>query len=331
MLMLRICLPALLLASCSVETELAFVKVRSASDRILLVGPESFLSPDGGQTWESIAIPFASDNDYHPFERRDDQVVLPNGGIYSAAGTGLWYSDDWGQHWIQLFDLGERGYVSAIYFFDDEMGLCKEVMDAPQGRHGLFLTRDGGRSWEPVKAFYDIRFATGNGDQAFVLIAGGEIWRSTDRAASWEPFYRFEAQPFAPLAITLFEDTVWVTGMQGFCRRLDTRSGQPAPCGFETEKALFELAAQGSLRIIGAERGSLFLSSDGGSTWREERFDSKYDLTSVAILPGGGAIAAGGKMRDPLGTDAGRIAVMSDDLVTWRRIHPSSGQIQQGR
>lgn len=138
----------------------------------------SWLTLDGGQSWQAIAIPRAW-IDGAPGAQRDA------GG---ALQVGAFRSLDNGQSWIDLPALREVAWPTELLFYDRDNGVGFD------GAGRFALTADGGRSWQPVDTGHrpivdrqtptSLALRRDNLGNTWAL-SRGALLRSVDRGRSW--------------------------------------------------------------------------------------------------------------------------------------------------
>lgn len=189
----------------------------AADGSIVIAGHEVFTaSRDGGATWARIRTDLPS-LDIHGFTR---DPADPARMWASLAIGGLWESTDSGAHWVRV--RADNGFnpvavadpagirllaVDASGLVDSaDGGRTWSPLGAPptypmtslaasaDGRtlyagapDGLFRSDDGGRTWSPT-AYRGSAFAvatTADGATVAVVSRATDVFRSTDRGASW--------------------------------------------------------------------------------------------------------------------------------------------------
>lgn len=189
----------------------------------LLTGPHEqgrslTMSTDAGQTWQNIGsrLPAGVSFNSDPMIL-DSKTFLVNAAGWGGGSWGIYRSEDAGQTWTKVSDLGAAGTPTVI------PGL------GPRGRnywpqiHGkpLIASKDGGKSWDtvdddsPVKRSI-ILLPSGH----FAALGDSYLYLSTDRGATW----RFVGYPLpgkpAAAAYNSIEHAFYVaTGSDGTERK----------------------------------------------------------------------------------------------------------------
>lgn len=122
--------------------------------------------------------------------------------------------------------------------------------------------------------------------------------------------------------IGLVAMTMGPTGQGGRIASPDARTGAPSPSGLSSPLVVGQLRAlhwTGPNRLIAVTGDRLFLSADGGRTWREVHGPLDRDLLTAASTPGGRiiAIAAASGTPDPTVENTYHVERSDDDGITW--------------
>ena len=185
------------------------------------------LSRDGGATWERSAA-LAEDRDVSAFAA-DDGALYVGTTITTNHLGHLFRSTDQGRTWTQLFPpnvnvgtpvaVAARGPVIAV-------AASQNGNKRFFGLGGLFLSRDGGRTWARAIDTYrcsDVAF----GSEARTIVAGATpcawrdpgfgrnegVWLTRDGGANWSRLVGpgFDRPDASHLAVNPFDDReIWV-------------------------------------------------------------------------------------------------------------------------
>jgi photosystem II stability/assembly factor-like uncharacterized protein len=101
-----------------------------------------YLTADGGRSWRALGVIGAKGT-------AASLAVAPSGTVVLATTTGIYYSPD-GKAWHQAGVDGrrpDRGYA----FVGMTTNLNGVAVPADSGLHELFVTRDGGQTWQPSR------------------------------------------------------------------------------------------------------------------------------------------------------------------------------------
>ncbi len=234
------------------------------TDRTVLVGTEShgvYRSVNAGQSWEPAnngigqgegelppinALWFGSNGDAAP-------------GCVAATGDGrLFHSGDGGQLWRQVAELG--GAVLAL-------GGNHRRLYAGRYRHGLLRSEDGGQTWGDVAGLAARNLtrlsAAGSGLVAFGPL--GQVWQLPQMGQPWQPVSLPDDAPLLTLAAD--ESTLLAATPAGLLRSGPEASGWQMVLPTADVLAL-RLADDGGV-WAGTSGGQIFVSADGGQSWRE--------------------------------------------------------------
>lgn len=153
--------------------------VGAAPDGVVFAGTSHglFRSTDGGQSWRPVLSGGAVVS-----------VAAEHGGIVlvGTANDGLLRSEDGGLRWnganAGLMELSVQVVAASPTFADDGMALAGTTA-------GLFLSRNGGRSWREVDvdgaAVQCVAF--GPGGRVGIGTEDDGVMLSADRGATWRP------------------------------------------------------------------------------------------------------------------------------------------------
>jgi photosystem II stability/assembly factor-like uncharacterized protein len=267
-----------------------------AGDRLIAVGQRGHVltSDDGGRAWQQADVPVSSDLVAVSFPDPSNGWAVGHDGVVLHSGDG-------GRTWTRQLDgrsaqalMGPQGAESPlldVWFRDPSNGYVV-------GAFGLALrTRDGGRSWEPLRAIdnpkglhlYAVRgigpdvFVVGEQGIAFKLDAEGE--RSTTLEL--------------PYKGTLFgivgnERALVVHGLRGTALR-STDGGmnwQPVQTGLQVGLTAGTVTAAGRI-VLASQSGHVLTSDDDGKTFAAAATPSP--LPAAAVVEGSrGALVVGG-------------------------------------
>ena len=147
-----------------------------ADDETLFAGVESgiFRSTNGGRAWREVELPFG-------YEPVISLAISPNyakdGTLFAGTeGNGLWFSKDHGQIWTRV---DESTIDTTVNLIICEPNYATDPSILALGEEALYISRDGGQSWNAWAADVDDMTAAAapNGLRAPLLIGlmGGEV------------------------------------------------------------------------------------------------------------------------------------------------------------
>ena len=285
-----------------------------------------YKTTDGGQLWKEV---WRGDNlaRYAWINPDNPQVVYVSTGIFDresantdvaageAGGVGILKTEDGGQTW-QVIDQ-DNGlldlYVGSLYMHpeDPDTLLAAAAQNnwsamADEYTGGIFLTKDGGESWERVinnrEMYGSVEYC--ETDPQIAYAASGEaVYRSQDGGETWQRYGRKDNTWGPPGIIAgipidiqcdpddtdrifinnygggnfLSEDggQTWVNASQGYSGAIiNTLAVVPKHPGW----------------VYAGARSGLFVSTDGGQTWEgtaypAEGMGSIAEIIALAIDP----------------------------------------------
>jgi len=100
-----------------------------------------------GEHWSAIPVPGGETLDFRDIEAWDDQTALAL-SIGPGEASSVFKTTDGGASWRRVFtNAAPTGFWDALAFEDRQRGAL--FGDPVDGRFQLFLTEDGGESWNP--------------------------------------------------------------------------------------------------------------------------------------------------------------------------------------
>jgi len=316
---------------------------RSGIGSLVVIGQEShqliagtvdglFISRDEGSTWkqEPLIAPLAS----------MQKVALSAGRsapVYVAVGGSIYVNPDGDlETWIHGQGL-EAEYVRTIVVDPDDSDVAYAGV-LLLGEWSVFITRDGGRTWErttppTIKPVVPdtVALALAKARDGRTVIYAGTIgcgvFRSDDGGGSWETFGRERCDQVVagamPSDVSLLavdaenSDMVYAAAAQQvYCSEDGGFVWQQ--CGPKIDSPITGMTADSANHrtvylIIGSE--GFWRSEDGGETWHRlgERWFRGADLTTIAAMPG----QAGHLI---IGASTGEVWTTSNGGKTWRFI-----------
>ena len=144
-------------------------------------GPGLYRSSDAGKTWSWInqSQPLLWPKDF-ALDPRDSRVVYL--GAADAAGPqgGLYKTSDGGASWVRVAREGNDCFGATVHpRRPDWVYLC---IAEDGSRAGLWLSKDGGHAWKPLKGIpfnnaQRIGFDPRDDAVVYVSTFGGSVWR----------------------------------------------------------------------------------------------------------------------------------------------------------
>ncbi len=123
-----------------IEGDFDYSAVNSYDDgTVTLAGPKgAYISHDDGKTWTSIVLPKYVTHVYN-------LTLTPDSSLWMATRQGALQSTDGGQNWRYMLGVGlPKNDVLAVRYDPDGHRLLATAL----GAHGVFESRDGGKSWQ---------------------------------------------------------------------------------------------------------------------------------------------------------------------------------------
>ncbi|MGH9748005.1 MAG: WD40/YVTN/BNR-like repeat-containing protein [Candidatus Acidiferrales bacterium] len=214
---------------------------------------------DNGATWSVRTVAGAEKLDFRGIQAFDAfTAVIMGSGNAEDGQARIYRTTDGGENWKIVYEQKTRGiFFDAIAFWDAQHGIV--VSDPVEGRFALFSTEDGGATWSqippanvPAALANEGAFAASN--SCLTVEGAGNVWfvtggaavarvfRSSDRGKSWQ------------VAETPLRPPNASSGLFSIAFR-DANNG---------------IAVGGDYAHPSDSPGPvIFLSSDGGATWRD--------------------------------------------------------------
>ena len=233
--------------------------LHAAHGGVLLAGGmngELFRSLNGGESWERATLLHAAS--LAPITCLASSPTFDRDGIALAGteGGGIWRTEDSGRRWLPAnFGLVDQSVQALLCSAD----WSKQELTLAGTSEGLFRSTNGGRAWREVDwPFPDLAISS--------LAAAGDPASQTYYAGTEEGF-------------------VYVSNDDG---RAWKRAGQPSPGS--PVNALHAVQAGQGLALLAGTTDGIFLSADGGTTWRPVC----SEVGAVLSLAGAGPLVVAG-------------------------------------
>src|SRR5262245_49089207 len=222
---------------------------------------------DGGQHWQRIAVPGAEALDFRDVDAASDRSASIL-SIGAGASSRIYKTADSGAHWdLQLANSDPKVFLDAMTFRDEAHGIA--FSDSVEGRFVIFVTADGGRTWERVPdrlppalpgegafAASGTNIAMSGPDRIWIGRTASRVLRSSDGGRSW-------TVAKTPVA------TGDATGIFSIAFR-DAQHG---------------VAVGGNYRLEQQAVDNVAITTDGGATWTLARKGVSGFRSVVAFLP----------------------------------------------
>jgi photosystem II stability/assembly factor-like uncharacterized protein len=210
---MKLLVPLLLLASASaqweklpVPTTAGFRGLSVVSEKVVWAsGTEGTVirTVDGGKNWSVMTVAGAEKLDFRGIRAFDDQTaVIISSGPAEKGQAQIYRTSDGGKSWKQVFEEKRAGiFFDAVAFWDRRHGIV--LSDPVEGKFALFITDDGGLTWNqlppatlPAALPNEGAFAASNsclvvqGEKNVWFATGGakvaRVFRSNDRGRTWQ-------------------------------------------------------------------------------------------------------------------------------------------------
>ncbi|MFZ0427498.1 MAG: hypothetical protein WAO20_05245 [Acidobacteriota bacterium] len=199
---------------CSSPQRAPFFKVKAFETALWLVGSRSYVSFDGGLTWESREFGFDCDGGLHPITMSRRISICGPETLFQTFDRELKVSEDGGRTWQTIPFAGEsRRPPGDVFFRDRQKGIVVNF-------DGIaYTTEDGGESWirEGRHQIWDVVYT----DDAAWVLEGKELWR-WDSAGTWSLMCELRSTK----TITLCQNALLIGGFQGYLGRISIESGE---------------------------------------------------------------------------------------------------------
>jgi photosystem II stability/assembly factor-like uncharacterized protein len=149
-------------------------------------GPRAglYVSRDGGSSWDE-----ANDGNIDALSILDIAVDAQDDKfVYIATMNGLYQTSNGGENWLLNDNLPEGARVSVITQHPEN----RDTLFAGVDFYGLFLSSDGGDTWNQVAAglqpnavIRDIIFDPANSQNMYLTDVASGVYRSVDGGQNW--------------------------------------------------------------------------------------------------------------------------------------------------
>jgi photosystem II stability/assembly factor-like uncharacterized protein len=234
-----------------------------------------------GETWEVLKVAGAEALDFRDIEAWDETTAIAM-SIGAGEASNVYKTTDGGATWRRVFANTEpTGFWDAIAFWDRRHGAL--FGDPVRGRFQVYITGDGGESWQPVPEA---------GMPPALETEGGF-------AASGSCLVAGPGRSLAFVTGGARESRVFVSTNAGQAFHVST---SPVPAG-AASKGLFSIAwidektliaVGGDYKLPALEGVKASLSRDGGAHWMSVAASPGF-LSSIVRGPrtGGSVVAVG--------------------------------------
>ena len=274
------------------------------------VGNGIYRSRDGGESWEYLGLPESERINkilVHPKDSNTVYVCVPGKLWSDSADRGLYKTTDGGKTWGLILkgpnlSTGCSGLTmdprnpdrlfTGLWDFRRKGWTFRSGGDGPNASSGsgLFLTNDGGRSWQrlddksakglPPQPWgrLDVEIAPSKPDTVYAVIEatrsalfrsddGGKTWEERDRSQAmvWRPFYFSNIVVDPTNAERLFKMNLPLIVSEDGGKSF-SQTGNPIGSTHGDHHDTW-INPTNPRHVITGDDGGLFISYDGGSKW----------------------------------------------------------------
>ena len=146
-------------------------------------GAGLYKSSNGGDSWScitsSISALWGKDFTLDPHDSKIIYLGLGDNNVVQKAG-GLWRTTDGGKSWNRIFREGSEHF--GAYLSPTHPGWIYATLCERAPTYGLFLSKDNGKTFEPMKGLpignaMRVCFDPADPKIIYVCTFGGSIWR----------------------------------------------------------------------------------------------------------------------------------------------------------
>lgn len=276
-----------------------------------------FRSADEGATWSSTALPASL------FVQ--SMVVAPNGHVIVGGGDCVYRSTDEARTFNRATDLPTHQYAVTL----DQLTGNLYAASA----QSVFRSRDGGQSWQPLpllKPLIGRNYCGCSYVKTLVSTPGGLMVTShagvveyIESAGEWKRLGNYAHEVSAVVVLDGSPRRVLAGTRAGVIVKADEASAWVYSNAGLTGANTVDLAADpiDGRKMTAAGVGQIFLTDDGGDTWRAafDVPDDQWQFLAVAIAP------LQPKTMFAASTD--RVQKTVDGGLTWNSIAPLQGNL----
>jgi photosystem II stability/assembly factor-like uncharacterized protein len=249
-----------------------------------------FRSTNRGDSWTHLPFPAELRATLHAF------MVTPQTGVYLVGladethrYSGIFVSNDAGQSWSRLTELGTRDVWSIAIWPEDPKVMAAGTAD------GVFLTRDGGEHWarispESNQALVPVVSLEFDPTDSRIIFAGTPHlpWKTMNGGVTWRPAHTGmtdDSDVFSIHVDAHQPSRVFASACSGIYRSLNqggswTKLARAKDASYRTYQ-ITQQPTQSNVLFAGTTHG-LERSTDGGTTWRSL---SSYATRWIAFDP----------------------------------------------
>jgi photosystem II stability/assembly factor-like uncharacterized protein len=149
---------------------------------------------DGGKHWTKLPVPNSDKLDFRDVEAFDANtaVIMSAGPAEQGAGK-IFKTTDGGAHWKEVLSTDRKGvFLDSMAFWNEKRGIV--FSDPVDGRFVLWMTSDGGDSWqelhpESMPAALSNEGAFAASGTAIAVAGKNDVWFGTGGASVARVFH----------------------------------------------------------------------------------------------------------------------------------------------
>jgi photosystem II stability/assembly factor-like uncharacterized protein len=272
-----------------------------AGQRLVAVGQRGHIvySDDEGGSWKQATVPVSVDLTAVFF------ITPKRGWAVGHSGVVL-TTEDAGASWTKQLDGRALGKLLVAHY----------AAPAPQGvaaAQWAQLQGDAQRAVDegPDKPFLDVWFE--NENTGYVVGLFNLILKTSDGGKRWTPWLDRTDNPKQAhiYAVRPVGDAVYLAGEQGLVLKLDRASERFKAVSPDYQGSFFGIVGKPGTVLVYGLRGSVYRSSNGGTSWQKIETGISQGLTS-AVLSADGSIL--------LCSQGGQVLVSSDEGASFSRL-----------
>ncbi|HRS01249.1 MAG TPA: T9SS type A sorting domain-containing protein [Bacteroidota bacterium] len=286
-----------------------YIWIHKIINNKLIVGTNHgcYISTDMGNSW----IPKNNGINFTVKE-----ISFDNDKIYiNAPENGIFYSSDWGDHWMPIDIKGLPYSDIALYDVRNNEIWASSTKEEKIGSvtyyyGGLFTSTDFGENWQPVMRNSDtlqVRYFSLKGDSIFAIEYNSwTLIMSPDNGKSWSNV-KITTGNTKVYSMFLKDSIIFVSGFDGNIY-LSTNSGKDWTAKGNELGYIYDFTYNGHYFFaIDEDAHTIYSSTDMGASW-EKIYQSIAYANPTALSAADGIIYAGTPQK---------LAVSSDQGVTW--------------
>ncbi|MFY9399393.1 MAG: YCF48-related protein [Desulfomonilia bacterium] len=280
----------------ALSTKRVLNDIEKADDRIIAVGIRGHIiySDDNGKSWTQAEVPVSCDLTAVSFASPSRGWAVGHDGIvlHTADGGTTWTKQLDGNDVCKLL---EEAYISKpLSGFPDEES-------AETFLFNIQLLLDDG----PVNPFLDVMFE--NESTGIIIGAFNLIFLTKDGGKSWEPLLDRCDNPGGMHLYSIINTgrDIYVSGEQGLMLKFDRQAMRFQSIETPYNGTYFGVVGKGETIIAFGMMGNIYRSADSGASWRKIHNPTKGSIVGGRILENGAVVLVNLNGRVLVSTDEG--------------------------